>query len=225
VNEFEVIASRVLIDDVDVRDSTEGRIVFGTVVPFNTVAEVNDGAGPYREMFAPGAFARSIEQRTDKVKLLTNHDGRKLPVGRATLLEERDSGLYGEFLVSRNASHLLDDVTDRIVDSFSIGFRGIKATKRDGVVVRTEAQIREVSIVGFPAYAGALIGGVRSNDDLFAELADRFGLTAEQVVERLALADPGTGTQDPPVGHALAAVRAAQLRDLDSTLHLLKGRS
>lgn len=212
-------ASRVLIDDIDVRDSSEGRTVFGTVVPFNRIATVNDGAGPYREMFAPGAFTRSIAQRADKVKLLTNHDGRKLPVGRATLLEERADGLYGEFLVSRNAAHLIDDVTDGIVDSFSVGFRGINAKKVDGVVVRTEAALREVSLVGFPAYADATIGGVRS--DLDDDMRRQFDL---YVSELLALADPGTGTDGPPSqGTPPAAARAAQLRALDLTI--LKGRS
>ncbi len=221
MNEFEVIASRTLIEGIDLRDDAEGRTVFGTVVPFNTVATVNDGAGPYREMFAPGSFARSITQRADKVKLLVNHDGRKLPVGRATLLEERSDGLYGEFLVSRSQAALVDDVADGILDSFSVGFRGIKAAKRDGVVVRTEAQIREVSIVGFPAYADARIAGVRSElDDETREQFDRY------LTEFFALADPGTGTPAPPdPGHGRAAVRAAQLRDADLTIQLLKGRS
>lgn len=212
-------ASRVLADDIDIRESAEGRTVFGTVVPFNTVATVNDGAGPYREMFAPGSFSRSIAQRADKVKLLTNHDGAKLPVGRATLLEERANGLYGEFLVSRNAAHLVSDVKDGIVDSFSVGFRGIAAKKVDGVVVRTEAALREVSLVGFPAYADATISGVRSELD-----PDQRRAFDQYVTELLALADPGTGTQGPPpTGHASAAVRAAQLRALDLTI--LKGRS
>lgn len=220
MSEFAIeYASRVLADDIDVRESSEGRTVFGTVVPYGRVATVNDGAGPYREMFAPGSFARSIAQRADKVKLLTNHDGAKLPVGRATLLEERDGGLYGEFLVSRNAAHLLNDVTDGIVDSFSVGFRGIAAKKVDGVVVRTEAALREVSLVGFPAYEDALIGGVRS--DLPDELREQFD---RYVSDLLALADPGTGTQGPPnQGTPEAAVRAAQLRALDLTI--LKGRS
>lgn len=217
MSEFTIeFASRVLADDIDVRDSSEGRTVFGTVVPYGRVATVNDGAGPYREMFAPGAFARSIAQRADKVKLLTNHDGRKLPVGRATLLEERNDGLYGEFLVSRNASHLLADVDDKIIDSFSVGFRGINAKKIDGVVVRTEAALREVSLVGFPAYADALIGGVRS--DITEELRSQFD---RYISDLLALADPGTGTQAPPDGHGTGAVRAAQLRALDLTI--LKG--
>jgi len=186
VSEFAIeYASRVLADDIDVRDTAEGRTVYGTVVPYGRVATVNDGAGPYREMFAPGAFSRSIAQRAAKVKLLVNHDGRKLPVGVATKLEERDDSLYGEFLVSRAQMHLIDDVSDGILDSFSVGFRGIDAKKVDGVVIRTEAALREVSLVGFPAYADALIGGVRMSDDL-REQFDRY------LSEFFALADPGT---------------------------------
>jgi HK97 family phage prohead protease len=218
VSEFAIeYASRVLADDIDVRDTAEGRTVYGTVVPYGRVATVNDGAGPYREMFAPGAFSRSIAQRAAKVKLLVNHDGRKLPVGVATKLEERDDSLYGEFLVSRAQMHLIDDVSDGILDSFSVGFRGIDAKKVDGVVIRTEAALREVSLVGFPAYADALIGGVRMSDDL-REQFDRY------LSEFFALADPGTGTDGPPnQGTPTAAVRAAQLRALD--LITLKGRS
>jgi len=218
VSEFAIeYASRVLADDIDVRDTAEGRTVYGTVVPYGRVATVNDGAGPYREMFAPGAFSRSIAQRAAKVKLLVNHDGRKLPVGVATKLEERDDSLYGEFLVSRAQMHLIDDVSDGILDSFSVGFRGIDAKKVDGVVIRTEAALREVSLVGFPAYADALIGGVRMSDDL-REQFDRY------LSEFFALADPGTGTDGPPnQGTPTAAVRAAQPRAL--ALITLKGRS
>lgn len=223
MNEFEVIGSRVLIDDIDVRDSHEGRIVFGTVVPYDTVARVNDGAGPYDEMFTYGSFARSIEQRADKVKLFAVHNGHvKLPIGRSIGFEEQRRGLYGEFLISRtrDGDDALTLIKDGAVDSFSVGFRGIKATKRDGVVVRTEAGIREASLVGLPAYETALVGGVRSElDDDLRRQFDSY------LSEFFALADPGTGTTGPLPEHASGAVRAAQLRDLDSTLHLLKGRS
>jgi len=216
-----VEGSRTLsISEAKVRDNEngEGRIVFGRIVPYGQVATVNDGAGPYREMFAPGAFKRSIEQRTHKIKLLINHDRTKLPVGRALSIQDRPDGAYGEFLVSRNQLHLLDDVEDEIVDSFSVRFRGIAGKRRDGVMVRTEAALgEEVSLVGFPAYTDADIGGVRSVPDDMREQFDRY------LTDFYALADTGTGTQVPPIGHDRAAVRAAQLRALDLTT--LKGRS
>lgn len=221
MNEDLEFAQRVAPDDLSVRDSNEGRIIFGTVVPYGQVAEVNDGYGPYRESFAFGAFARSIEQRADKVKLFSVHNGHvKLPIGRSIMFEERRAGLYGEFLVSRTADgeDALTLVKDGAVDAFSVGFKPMNHRKEKGVTVRTEAALREVSLVGLPAYSGALLTGVRSDvPPEVRQYLDRY------VSDLLALADPGTGTPSPPDGHARAAVRAAQLRRLDLTI--LKGRS
>lgn len=220
--EFRVSGSRALCNDVGIRDDEHGRgrIVFGTVVPYEQVATVDDGAGPYEEMFARGAFKRSIEQRLHKIKLLINHDRSKLPVGRALTIEDRAKGPWAEFLVSRNHLHLLDDVEDEILDSFSVRFRGIAGKRDNGVVVRTEAAIeQEVSLVGFPAYVGASIGGSRSIPDDVRSYLDAY------VTDLNALADPGTGTPAPPPGHGTGAVRAAQLRDLELTINSLKGRS
>lgn len=214
-------AQRLAPDDLSVRDSAEGRIIFGTVVPYGQVAEVNDGYGAYRESFAFGAFARSIEQRGDKVKLFAVHNGHvKLPVGRSLMFAERQEGLYGEFLVSRtrDGDDALTLVKDGAVDAFSVGFRPMNHRKENGVTVRTEAALREVSLVGLPAYEGAQLAGVRSGipDDV-RQYLDRY------ITDLTALADPGTGTRTPPEGHGTGAVRAAQLRELD--LLILKGRS
>jgi uncharacterized protein len=214
VNEDLEFAQRVAPDDLSVRDTNEGRIIFGTVVPYGQIAEVNDGFGPYRESFAFGAFARSIAQRADKVKLFSVHNGHvKLPIGRSVMFEERKVGLYGEFLVSRTADgeDALTLVKDGAVDAFSVGFKPMAHRKDRGVTVRTEAALREVSLVGLPAYEGAQLAGVRSDlpPDV-REFLDRY------VTDLLALADPGTGTPTPPdPGHGTGAVRAAQLRGLD----------
>src|SRR5689334_18705900 len=65
---------RVAPCDLSVRDDATGRTLFGIVVPYNVVATVSDGGPSYEEMFAPGAFSRSVQQRADKIKLLTNHN-------------------------------------------------------------------------------------------------------------------------------------------------------
>jgi Escherichia/Staphylococcus phage prohead protease len=146
--------------------TVEGRRVYGRLVPFGQVAEVSDGAGRYKERFAPGSFRRSIAERGAKIRLLVGHDDRRLPIGKATLLEERVDGLFGEFLVAatRDGDDALAAIAAGLVDSFSIGFRPIKSDyDADGVTVRTEVALREVSLVTFPAYEGAAIAGVRSD--------------------------------------------------------------
>jgi Escherichia/Staphylococcus phage prohead protease len=141
-----------------------GRTVFGTVVPYGQVAEVSDGSRPYRERFEYGAFARSIRERASKIKLFTGHDTRRLPVGRAVELAEHQTGLQAAFEIAqtRDGDDALELVRSGTVDSFSIGFRGIHERLDGGVVVRTEAALMEVSLVGLPSYAGATVAGTRS---------------------------------------------------------------
>lgn len=142
----------------------DGRTVFGRVVPYGQVAEVSDGAGPYLERFDFGSFGRSIRERGAKVKLMTGHDHRRLPVGRAVELDERQDGLHAAFAIAqtRDGDDALELVRSGTVDAFSVGFRGIRQKFDGDVVVRTEAALLEVSLVGVPAYPGAAIAGVRS---------------------------------------------------------------
>ena len=150
--------------DLERAKGGDGRTIVGIVAPFNVPATVSDGGAPYRESFRFGAFAKTIAERGDKVKFLSQHDRRSNPLGRATLLREDTAGLYGEFRVSKTAAgdETLELVKDGALDAFSVGFAPIRSAKtKDGVVERTEVALREVSIVTFPAYADAVIEAVR----------------------------------------------------------------
>lgn len=157
------------------RDAGDGRTVHGLAVPYGVTAEVSDGYGTYLEEFAPGAFTRSIAQRGDKVRLFTQHETRRFPIGRATNLVERPEGLHAEFYVSdtRDGNEALELVRDGVVDAFSIGFASVREQQRGKVTVRLEAALREVSLVHSPAYDGALVAGVRSAPILTADAARR----------------------------------------------------
>lgn len=167
--------SRAFVSDMEVRSDGEGRTVHGIVVPFDRAARVSDGGPSYMEGFRKGSFARTIQHRGDRVKLLSQHNSRSNPLGRATLLREDAAGLYGEFHVSRTAAgdEALELLRDGALDSFSVGFTPIQHERSsDKTVWRTEVGLREASLVTFPAYEGALIGGVRSlSPDDLAELA------------------------------------------------------
>ena len=143
--------------------------MFGCAIPYDQTAEVSDGDGySYLERFEFGACARTIREPGSKVKLLALHDHRRFPIGKATSFVERSDGLHGEFAIpeTREGDDVLTLIRDGVLDSFSIGFRGIRE-RRDGAVrVRTEIALIEVSLVGLPAYEGALVGGVRSPQPL-----------------------------------------------------------
>ena len=136
----------------------------------------DNGRSAYNETFERGAFARTIAERGDRVKLLTLHQARSLPLGRASLLREDGAGLYGEFRVSQTVAgdEALELVRDGALDSFSVGFTPVKhATARNGDVTRTEVALREVSLVTFPAYEGARILAVRNADQPSLSIARR----------------------------------------------------
>ena len=160
-----------------VRADTTGRTLFGTVVPYTTPTRIDSPVeGRFDETFVPGAFSRSIRERGSKVKLFTQHDTRRLPIGKVSTLEERADGLYAEFALprTRDADEALELVATGTVDGFSIGFRPIRDqwSRGRGEVKRLEAALLEVSLVHSPAYPTAL-AGVRGEAPLSVELAER----------------------------------------------------
>lgn len=153
--------------DLEVR--SDGRTVHGIAVPYNDPTTIRDWSGSYVEIFAPGAFAKTISERGHKVKALAQHNRQALPLGRATALREDAAGLYCELRMSktREADEVLELIRDGAVDSFSVGFAPVKNQERTDpsqgrIVTRTEARLDEISVVPFPAYAGAEIAGVRA---------------------------------------------------------------
>jgi uncharacterized protein len=222
--------SRTFEGDIEVRASAEGRTVVGIVVPYERVARVSDGGPAYDEMFIFGAFKRSISTPGRRVPLLSQHAQRSNPLGRATLLREDPAGLYGEFAVSKTQAgdEALELIRDGALDSFSVGFTGYKHERRNGIVVRQEAGIREASLVTFASYADAKVGGIRTwfdslSEDERAEV-QRMALTAtdlsattpdgdsEQAARNVD--DPASATHDDIQRQFRAAKVAARMRGI-----------
>jgi len=161
----------------------DGRTVFGIVAPYGQEVTITERGRRYREMFAPGVFAKSIETRGHKIRLMGMHDTeRSFPLGRATELREESDGLHAAFHVANTSAgnDALELVRSGLVESFSVGFQPIRDVERKGVCVRVEAALMEVSLVTRPAYSGALIAGVRSAQSSLP-------LSADQAQRRLSL--------------------------------------
>lgn len=155
------IETRAYETTLEIRGEGEGRTICGIVVPYDVEQQINTNL---TEVFRRGAFSRVIPA-AHRVKLLVSHDARALPIGRATLLREDASGLYGEFKVSKGSrsDDVLELVRDGALSEFSIGFQPLKDNRRkDGVVERIAAHLAEVSLVTFGAYGqNAQVAGVR----------------------------------------------------------------
>ncbi len=155
--------------DLELRGS-DGRTVTGIAVPFDQPTEIHEPFNSYREVFRCGAFTRTLAERgAERVKLLALHNGRNLPLGRlSTAREVNGTGLVIEARVSKTQAgdEALELVRDGALDAFSIGFvpmpNGSRWNRDRTEVERVEVRLQEVSLVPFPAYAGAAITGVRS---------------------------------------------------------------
>ena len=214
---------RDFVADIEIRSDGSGRTVHGILVPYGTVARVSDGGPAYEEMFAPGAFQRDIEASNGDyrgVKFLYQHNHDE-PLGRAVELREDAAGLFGAFRVAKTAKgdEVLELLREGVLDSFSIGFRPIDPAPGDPIkmgepVVRTKAGLRETSVVTFPAYAGALVAGVRAieptdhHDDVVAEVdtTEPDGVRTDQPIT-----DPDPADEATPLGLTPAQRRSALL--------------
>lgn len=100
-----------------------------------------------------GAFAKTIKENKDRIKIVMNHDLKKA-VGRPVLFEEREEGLYMKALISESETDLQQKIREGIFSELSIGFVPVKASIRyqampDGSDIRDlfEVKLWEVSIV------------------------------------------------------------------------------
>jgi HK97 family phage prohead protease/HK97 family phage major capsid protein len=154
------------VTGLQVREAEGGEwTVEGVAVPWDQPTFIGGG---YREQFARGAFSDYAGGAT--LYAAHGHLRGDLPIGRITALEEREDGAFISARISqtstgRDAYTLL---RDGVVDRFSIGFEPVEQETRSDdsgdVVVRTKARLREVSIVGMPAYENAAVTAVRSHE-------------------------------------------------------------
>lgn len=223
----EQLLERVAPSDLTIRG--DGRTVYGLAVPFDRETNVNDGFGPYREVFRSGAFKKTLREGAERVKFYTNHGHRqnKLPIGKALSLREDTAGLVGEFYVSdtRDGNEALELVRDGVLDSFSVGFAKVKErADKTGLIERIEVKLREVSLVAHPAYEGALVAGVRaqfSDEELERVLDAIRNLDTQQLEAALRGTPSGEPSQtpnEPVVGHSSGTRTRSQRQAL--LLHL-----
>jgi len=165
-----IITRTAAFADIEVR-GIDGRTVHGIAVPFDQPTEINDMHGRYTETFRRGAFTRTLTERgASRVKLMAVHNMRTFPLGRLSSAVEDAGGLRIEARVSATQAgdEALELVRDGALDAFSIGFAtvatGDRWNRTRTAVERLEVKLHEVSLVPFPAYAGALIAGVRTAD-------------------------------------------------------------
>jgi HK97 family phage prohead protease len=142
-------------------DADNGDVVgsgHGMAVPYNTETMI----GGVRESFAPDSF-----DPADVIgKPLAYRHGE--PIGRITGAENREDGLFIDFDIVNTAQGRDAAVLARTdsVKGLSVGFMSAKnvMSKARDAITHTAANLLEVSLTPYPAYATAGVSAIRENE-------------------------------------------------------------
>ena len=111
------------------------------------------------DVVMPGAFAKSLARRRDRIRLLFQHDP-KVPVGTWESIAEDAHGLFvtGRLVPGVPRAEALKRLIGQgALDGLSIGFRTVKATREGGHRKLWQIDLFEISIVTFPMMEDARI--------------------------------------------------------------------
>ena len=111
------------------------------------------------DIVMPGAFAKSLVQRRDRVRMLFQHDPKE-PVGTWEQIGEDGHGLFvsGRLVPDVPRSDALRRLIENgALDGLSIGFRTVRATRQSGHRKLWQIDLYEISIVTFPMLEDARI--------------------------------------------------------------------
>jgi len=161
----------------EVRLDAETREVSGIAVPYGQTADI----GTYQEQFVPGAI-RSVED----VKLFWQHSE---PIGK--IIEGRDTEAGFEIRASISSTPRGDEaytlLKDGVINKFSVGFMPLEQTRDGSLVTRTLVDLREVSLVNFPAFSGASVSEVREEQTVAEVVADSIRTKETNMSENMEL--------------------------------------
>lgn len=133
----------------------------GTFEGYLTVWDTVDS---YNSTFRRGSFAKTIQNRSSKVKVFYDHEHL---VGSSIELREDDHGVYGKGKLNLSVDKAVEAyefMKDGTLEGLSFSFRSIKDSYEAGVRVIEELELFEYGPVVFPANENALVTDVRSKD-------------------------------------------------------------
>lgn len=156
--------------------SDDGLTLDGYAAVFNEWTEIDSWEGAFREQIAPGAFRKTLSERTPILQF--DHGTHpligSLPLGVFTSIKEDSHGLRVRARLSDNwlVQPIRDAIRDGAITGMSFRFRVINDTWRKGSGNVAERTISEVALyeagpVVFPAYEQTTVG-VRSREIITA---------------------------------------------------------
>jgi HK97 family phage prohead protease len=134
----------------------EERTIVGLAVPYGQEIDLT---GNLKERFEAGAI-----ETVENVKLFYGHEE---PIGK--VIEGRDTEEGYEIIAiisdTPRGNEIYTLLQDDVLNRFSVGFFPVKDRKEGQTIIRELVDLKEVSVVPFPAFEGAKITQVRSEGE------------------------------------------------------------
>jgi HK97 family phage prohead protease len=148
----------------------EERTIVGLAVPYGQEIELT---GNTKERFEPGAI-----DGVEDVKLFYGHEE---PIGKVTEGRDTPEGyeIVAKISDTPRGNEVYTLLKDDVLNRFSVGFFPVVDRKEGQTIVRELVDLKEVSVVPFPAFEGAKITEVRSETEPQAESADETPIETE----------------------------------------------
>jgi uncharacterized protein len=149
--------SEMITREFQVRLSdTEERTIVGLAVPYGQEIELT---GNTKERFEAGAI-----QTIEDVKLFYGHEE---PIGKVVEGRDTEEGfeIVAKISDTPRGNEIYTLLQDDVLNRFSVGFFPVKDRKEGQTIVRELVDLKEVSVVPFPAFEGAKITEVRSEPE------------------------------------------------------------
>ena len=173
--------SEMITREFQVRLSeTEERTIVGLAVPYGQEIDLT---GNLKERFEAGAI-----QSLEDVKLFYGHED---PIGK--VISGRDTEEGYEVVAKISDTPLGNEVytllKDDVLNRFSVGFFPVKDRKEGQTIVRELIDLKEISVVPWPAFSGAKITEVRSEieTDEVEEIVETPNETESETMENIEL--------------------------------------
>ena len=137
-----------------------GRTISGKIAPYGEVGYTSAG----KVVFKYGSIKIAD---ANKVKLLMSHDNSKV-VGRMRTYSTDDQGMYASFSVSRSTagSDAILLAQEQLMDGLSVGVEVTASEPKDGYLLVTAANLREVSLVESAAFQSAAVQSISAQAEL-----------------------------------------------------------
>jgi HK97 family phage prohead protease len=163
----EEIQTLIRTFDAELEETGDGRTLEGICVPYNIATTVDDGMGPYQEMFVKGAFGRAVKA-PNRVYLNFEHKpGISNVLGHGVEFDERDDGLYGKLQIEEgpDGAKAMRLWRQQVLTSLSVEFKPMgKQTRNEaGIVERRSVHLDAVALCRVGAYDEARVLAIRTD--------------------------------------------------------------